>query len=184
MRLECPVIGRHNAANVLLAAVTANHLGVPPRTIEERIKTFHPVPHRLQPVSASFGTILDDTYNANPASMAGALRTLAQLGGEATQRVFIFGEMRDLGREVDRYHCEIVDLALDLGIDVILPVGEMAVAACRNHPCTAISIVEQARLADAIRKLCRDRLDSVVLVKGSRVLELERLVEILTESKS
>ncbi len=183
MRLECPLIGRHNASNLLLAAVTAARLGIPPRTIEERAKSFQPVPHRLQSISTVFGTILDDTYNANPASTSGALRALAQLGRKATQRVFIFGEMRDLGPEADRYHREIADLALDLGIDAILPVGETAISACRTRPHGAVSIVERSDLATAVRALCGKR-ESIVLVKGSRELELERLVAELVGSAS
>jgi UDP-N-acetylmuramoyl-tripeptide--D-alanyl-D-alanine ligase len=177
MRLVSPLIGRHNAVNLLLAGVTAYRLGVPPRTIEERTGTFVPVPHRLEPIDAPFGTILDDTYNANPASTAGALRALARCGGLETRRVFVFGEMRELGPEADRYHREAVDLALDLGIEAVLPVGDRAVNACRERLTKAVMIVEWAKLADAVRALCRDSADSLVLVKGSRALELERLVE-------
>jgi UDP-N-acetylmuramoyl-tripeptide--D-alanyl-D-alanine ligase len=177
MRLAAPLIGRHNAVNLLLAGVTAHRLGVPPGTIEGRAETFVPVPHRLEPIDAPFGTVLDDTYNANPASTAGALRALARCGGPETRRVFVFGEMRDLGPDADRYHREAVDLALDLGIDAVLPVGDRAVAACRERSTEAVTIVDRAELADAVRALCRDSADALVLVKGSRALELERLVD-------
>jgi UDP-N-acetylmuramoyl-tripeptide--D-alanyl-D-alanine ligase len=182
MRLVCPLIGRHNAANLLLAAVTADRLGVPADEIEARAKTFPPVPHRLQPIPVPFGTILDDTYNANPASTAGALRTLARLGGDRTHRVFVFGEMLDLGPDADRYHCEVLDLALHVGIDTILPVGRRAVAACRDRPSPPIAIVDRERIADAIRNRCKGPEDSLVLVKGSRALALERLVDELVNA--
>ncbi len=181
MHLVCPLIGRHNAANLLLAAVTADRLGLPADTIEERARTFAPVPHRLQPIPAPFGTILDDTYNANPASTAGALRALARLGDDETRRVFVFGEMRDLGPEADRYHREILDLAVHLGIDAILPVGARAVGACRERSSPAITIVDRDELDATIRSLCRDARHPFVLVKGSRALELERLVDRLVE---
>ena len=177
MRLVSPLIGRHNAVNLLLAGVTAYHLGVPPRAIEERAGTFAPVPHRLEPIDAPFGTVLDDTYNANPASTAGALRALARCGGPATRRVFVFGEMRELGPEADRYHREAVDLALDLGIDAVLPVGDRAVKACRTRLGDAIRFVDRDDLGGTIRSLCPAPRDAIVLVKGSRALELERLVE-------
>jgi len=124
-----------------------------------------------------FGTILDDTYNANPASTAGALRALARCGGPETRRVFVFGEMRELGPEADRYHREAVDLALDLGIDAVLPVGDLAVDACRTRPGDAIRFVDRDELDRAIRSICSASRDAFVLVKGSRALELERLVE-------
>jgi UDP-N-acetylmuramoyl-tripeptide--D-alanyl-D-alanine ligase len=182
MRLDCPLIGNHNAGNLLLAAVTADRLGVLPGAIEERAKTFRPVPHRFQPISAPFGTILDDTYNANPASTAGALRAFARLGGDRTHRVFVFGEMLDLGPDTDRYHLEALDLALCAGIDTVLPVGERAVAACRDRSAQAIVVVDRKRLSHAIRTLCPDSGDALVLVKGSRALELDRLVDELVNA--
>ena len=177
MRLVCPLIGKHNAGNLFLAAVTAHRLGLSLDTIEERTKTFAPVPRRLQPIPAPFGTILDDTYNANPASTAGALYALARLGGDETRRVFVFGEMRNLGPDADRYHREVLDLALHLEIDAIFPVGARAVGACRAHPARAITIVDRDDLGAAIRDLCRESEDHIVLAKGSRALELERLVD-------
>ncbi len=181
MRLVSTLIGRHNAVNLLLAAVTAHRLGVPPRAIEERTETFPYVPHRLEPVDAPLGTILDDTYNANPASTAGALRALAQCGGPETYRVFVFGEMWDLGPEAERYHREAVDLALDLGIDAVLPVGDRAIEACRTRSADAIRLVDRDALPRTIQSLCPDSGDAFVLVKGSRALELERLVNKLVD---
>ena len=104
MRLVCPLIGEHNAMNLLLAAATAVQLGISPDALQERAETFEPVPHRLRPVPTAFGTILDDTYNANPASAAGALACLAQFGGHRTRRAFVFGEMRDLGPDLSLIH--------------------------------------------------------------------------------
>jgi len=176
IRLDCPLIGRHNAVNLLLAAVTAERLGLAANTIEERAQTFAPVSHRLQLIHAPLGTILDDTYNANPASTAGALHTLARLGSDRAHRVFVFGEMRDLGPDSDRHHRRVLDLAVRLGIDAVLPVGQRAVAACREGSAQAADIVDRDRLGDTIRTLCRDSTESVVLVKGSRALQLERLV--------
>ena len=177
LRLDCPLIGRLNATNLLLAAGTAHQLGVPTEAIERRAQTFDPVPHRFQPVTAPFGTILDDTYNANPASTAGALRTLARLGGRQTRRVFVFGEMRDLGLDADRYHREILDLAVELNVDLIVPVGERATAACRERPSPSVALVEGGQVADAVRRFCQAGEEALVLVKGSRALELERLVD-------
>ena len=183
MRIDCPILGAHHASNLLLAAAAAGQLGVAPHAIEDRAATFVPVPHRLRPIETPFGTVLDDTYNANPVSSAGALRTLAGLGEPRTHRAFVFGEMRDLGRDTDRYHREILDLAIGLGIDAIFPVGARAIAACRERTSGAIEIVERNRLPERLAG-CVSGDDRIVLVKGSRVLELERLIEDLLALES
>jgi len=177
MRLRCPLVGAHHATNVLLAAAIALRLGARADEVERHIPTFRPIPHRLNPTSAPFGTVLDDTYNANPVSTEGALRVLAQLGGRSVRRVFIYGEMRDLGADADRYHHEILDLALRLGIDAILPVGDGAIAACRARVAPAVRIVARGELAGAIDALAHEGTELIVLVKGSRALALDRLVD-------
>ena len=174
--LNAPLLGRHNAVNLLLAALTAIELGVPPPLVEQRTPSFRPVPHRLQPLPAPFGTILDDTYNANPDSTRAALQVLAKSGPPSARRLFIYGDMLDLGRDSAWYHEEIAAWAGRLGIDKILPVGERAIRACRAvHP---PGFVDTGRedIVRRIRALLTGK-DNVVLVKGSRALGLERLVE-------
>ena len=177
IELDCPILGVHHATNLLLAAVAALQLGAAPDEIRERARTFEPVRHRLQPIEAPFGTILDDSYNANPASTAAALRVLAVLGEEPTRRTFVFGEMRDLGPDSDRYHREALDLALDLGIDAIHPIGERAIAACQPKTASAIRIIPRDQLPAHLRAPRPAGTDHILLVKGSRALALERLVE-------
>ncbi len=178
--LSCPLIGAHHAVNVLLACAAAHAMGTPWDAIRERTETFPPLPHRLERVSTPTATVLDDTYNANPASAEGALRVLAEIDPAASFRVFVFGEMRGLGAETDRYHRQILDLALSLPIDLILPVGEAAVDACRDAVSSTVALMpDRRRLLQRLRSLPKD---AVVLVKGSRALGLETLVDDLTAS--
>ena len=174
--IECGLMGRHNAGNLLLAATAAQRLGLSPAAIAERARSFAPVAHRLAPVPAPFGTVLDDTYNANPASTAGALHVMADWGESTTQRIFVFGEMLDLGVESDRFHREIAALALRLGIDTVIPVGDRPTAACRLE---AASITVEGDARTEVLRRIEPNCDAVVLVKGSRALRLERLVEAL-----
>jgi len=174
MRLSCPVLGRHNATNLLLAATAAVELGVDPQTIEQRAATFSPIPHRLQPVPASFGTMLDDTYNANPASTEAALRVLAGYGPPSVNRLFVFGDMLDLAAISEREHVRIAVLALELGIDCILPAGQRATRACQAIGGEHFRIVGRHGLVDAILETAGR--EAVVLVKGSRALGLETLI--------
>jgi len=180
LTLETGLLGDQNATNVLLAAACALRLGLSPHAIEERAATFEPIGRRLRPIPAPFGTVLDDTYNANPASTKAALRVLAQFGRPQSRRIFAFGDMLGLGEGSDRYHEEVLDLALNLGLDVA-PVGPRASAACAASGSDRIIKIGSEGAVAAIR----DRLsgpDVVVLVKGSRALELERIVAALLES--
>ena len=176
--LKPPLLGRHNATNLLLAAACALELGIPPDTIAERVSTFNPRPHRLRPVEARFGTILDDTYNANPSSTLAAIHVLDRYGNPDSKRIFVFGEMLDLGEESERYHRSIVEEALKLRIDLIFPLGDRPVEACRRLGSARAVISPPDRLVATI-KAALDRADNVVLVKGSRDLKLERIVDAL-----
>ena len=132
LRIETQLLGDHNAVNVLLAVACALELGASPQEIEEAAKDYRPRPHRLQALSAPFGTILDDTYNANPASMRAALRVLTSYGPPGARRVFVFGDMLGLGEGSDCFHREIATFAQSLGVDRILPAGARAANACRG----------------------------------------------------
>ncbi len=175
LRLETRLLGAHNLGNILLAVAAALRLGIDEQTIAERIAAFFPPPHRLQLIPAPFGYILDDTYNANPDSTAAALRTLAEL--PAKRRAFVFGEMLDLGRDSDRYHREILNLALSLGVSPIYPVGGAPIAAARERD---ISAVPRESLPGEIGSDLTGE-ENVLLVKGSHALGLERLVEHLRQ---
>jgi len=177
--MTCPLIGTHNANNLLLAATAANALGMSWASISAQSSSFDPIPHRLHPIHISFGTILDDCYNANPASMAAALQVLAAFGGKDSARVFVFGEMVGLGADTNRYHREVLDLALSLPIDTILPVGKVSTAACLAVNDPKIAFLPRDGIARYVRQLAQKRAiqSAIVLIKGSRVLGLEALVE-------
>ena len=178
--LSSPLLGRHNAINLLAAVSCALHLGVPPRTIKQQAKTFELVPHRLSLLRAPFGFLLDDTYNANPDSTSAALHVLAELDVPAKRRAFVFGDMLELGEESARFHRQILELALQLGISPIFPVGELATQAVTDTG-KAISeaafiIIPQGELADQIREHLPGS-QNLLLIKGSRRLGLEQIVD-------
>jgi UDP-N-acetylmuramoyl-tripeptide--D-alanyl-D-alanine ligase len=180
MRLETPLLGEHNAPNVLLAAACALHFEISPTDIERAMRSYAPPPHRLRAISSPFGVLLDDTYNANPASTAAALRVLAGSGKPSSRRLFVFGDMLDLGDESGRFHREIVELAISLGIDLVLPAGERAAEACAGLTRCRSSLVEARDRADALRRELEGA-ENLVLVKGSRALGLDRLVAELAD---
>jgi len=176
--LDTPLLGRHNATNVLLAAAAAVHFHVPAETIASRIRNAPIPPHRLERIRTSFGWILDDTYNANPASGAAALEVLASLGSPADRRVFVFGDMLGLGDRSGAEHRKILDAAIQAEIDVVLPVGDRATGACRNVSHPSIVFCERDDVPRAIRTMAADR-STVVLIKGSHDLDMESIVAAL-----
>ncbi len=180
LRLICPLIGRHNAINLLAAVSCALYLGVPPRTIKQQAKTFEPVPHRLRLLRAPFGFLLDDTYNANPDSTSAALHVLAEFDVPVERRAFVFGDMLELGEESPSFHRQILELALSLNIAPIFPVGKFATQAAEALRGSILPgmIVTAAReeLVDRIRESLRGK-QTLLLVKGSRRLGLEQIVD-------
>ena len=169
------LMGEHNASNVLLASAAARELGMPWPAISATLPTF-------QPIRTPTSVVLDDSYNANPASTEAALRVLAAYGDESMTRVFVFGEMRGLGPDAPCYHDEVVQTARSLSIDKILPVGDLAVAACRRVDAKAETRMALTR--EEILSFLRDQSNAVILIKGSRALGLERLVAALVEAPS
>jgi len=184
LHLVTRLLGVHNAANALLAAACALTLGVEPEAIEERIQTFYPFSHRLNLLEAPFGHLLDDTYNANPDSTRAALLTLDNLDLPAKQRAFVFGDMLDLGDNTAGFHREIVELAIELGIGPIFPVGDLACAAAHEAEERGggdrFVFAEKSNLADRINE-CLPGKENVLLVKGSHAVGLEALVKQLIE---
>ena len=171
--LDCPIIGSHQATNVLLAATAARTLGVDWQSIQAQLACFTPVDHRLCALPAPFGTILDDTYNANPASTEAALHVLASYD-EPSSKLFIFGEMGGLGDQTEHYHRKIAQLALGFPIDQVIPVGQAAMDACNREQDARIAFVPREQIADHVRNRPSPM---TVLVKGSRHLQMETLVD-------
>ena len=178
LHLETRLIGVHNATNILLAVGVAIELGLSPRKIEERIETFSPFPHRLNLIPAPFGYILDDSYNANPESTRAALMALARLELPVKHRAFVFGDMLDLAEDSPRYHDEMIDLALELGIGPIFPVGDQATqSAKRASTATPFIFCQRHDLARCIRTHLSDE-KTALLVKGSLAIGLTKIVEL------
>jgi UDP-N-acetylmuramoyl-tripeptide--D-alanyl-D-alanine ligase len=160
---------RHQAANAVAALTVVEALGLPlPETLVE-------VPFSRWRCEESDlpggGLLINDAYNANPASMRAALEHLVERAGER-RMVAVLGEMAELGVEAPRYHDEIGALARDLGVDVVVGVGELA---RRYAP------DEWAADAGAATELVRAIVASgdAVLVKASRAVGLEVVADAL-----
>ena len=172
---DLQVSGAHNACNALAATAAAIVLNVPLETIVAGLEKFGGVAGRLQRKAARHGaTLIDDTYNANPASLRAAIGVLAQADG---RRVLVLGDMGELGDNAAAFHAGIGSEARSAGIEKLYALGELSHNAARAFGNGAQHF---GRIED-LQKALEDELDAdtTVLVKGSRFMKMERVVEFL-----
>ncbi len=163
--VSLPLAGRHMASNAAAAIAVGVALGVSLESMAAGLAVVRIADHRMAEVRTLRGaTILDDCYNANPTSMEAALQTLASIG--SARKTAILGLMAELD-DPGRSHAEIAATARGLGIRVVA-VG------------TDLYGVEPISIDDAIALLSGMDSDDAVLVKGSRVAGLERIVEAIS----
>ncbi len=179
--VRCPLLGRHNATNVLAAVSSAMALGVPWKLITQQTPTFRPPPHRLTlRHGLPWGTLLDDSYNANPDSALAALDVLEALTSGPSERTVVFGEMQGLGSFTERGHRIVAERLVSLGVSAVVPYGEAAVDAVSAQPALAcLSREEDWEKLAAVLHAHMIRHPGVLLVKGSHALRLEQLADLL-----
>jgi UDP-N-acetylmuramoyl-tripeptide--D-alanyl-D-alanine ligase len=168
--------GAHTASNALAAAAVAAALGIPADRVKAGLAGLAPPSGRLQPRSASAGyTVLDDTYNANPASLEAALAVLGEAGdGASGRRWLVLGDMGELGDEARQWHGWAGEQARRYGVDRLVAVGEYAVESARTFGSGAEWAADWEQALPLVANAVEggDR----VLVKGSRAMALDRLV--------
>ncbi len=170
VRLNVP--GRHNQNNALAAAAAASALGIDAKAIREGLESFQGVPGRLQTkFSARGALIIDDTYNANPDSVRAAIAVLAARPG---RRILVLGDLGELGKEAPGLHAEVGEVARTAGLDDCFTLGELTRETCR-------AFGPQASHFDSVEALVNTlhpqlNADATVLVKGSRFMQMERVV--------
>jgi UDP-N-acetylmuramyl pentapeptide synthase len=164
--------------NALLAVGAGRVFGLSLEECAEGLRKLQLTKGRLEQKLIRGVHILDDTYNANPDSMAAALRTLSQMPA-AGRRIAVLGRMAELGSESERGHLSVGEVAAEIGVDCLIAVGdEAAVAADAAWRGGVEKVVKVATNEEAVKSL-RDlvRPGDVVLVKGSRSAHMERIVE-------
>ena len=172
MDIKLQVPGVHNARNALAATAAAIALHIPLVTIKQGLEDFGGVSGRLQRKQAGNGaTVIDDTYNANPASMQAALEVLAQTKGK---RIFVLGDMGELGVDAAQFHKDIGKAARGLGIEQVYALGDMSVGVVEEFGVGAQHYQDLDTLCAALDK----EMDAhtTVLIKGSRFMKMERVV--------
>ena len=177
-----PTRGAHNLRNAMLALAVARELGI---SMEDAARgmaraTFPSMRMEMAPLGKGGATLINDAYNASPASMRAAIDVLAG-SGAGRQRVAVLGSMRELGVHAPRLHQEVARAALASPVEIVAGMGEIGEALRAvgdGDPRVVVGgDVEELWTALAPR-LARD---AVILLKASRGVKLERLVPPLTE---
>lgn len=170
--VRLPVPGRHNVRNACAAAAIATALGIAPEQIQVALEQVKPVSGRLQPLAGLHGsTLFDDSYNANPLSVAAAAEFLAGLPGQSW---LVLGDMGELGDDSARLHREVGDVVKRAGVDRLFATGELSRNATEAFGKHAVWFGSVDALIDALRVSVTA--DANVLVKGSRFMRMERVV--------
>ena len=168
------IAGRHNVRNSLAAAACALAAGVPLQAIAEGLESFEAVKGRSRAMGVHIAgraiTLVDDTYNANPDSVRAAIDVLAEL---PPPRLAVLGDMGEVGNQGPQFHAEVGEHARQRGIEKLFTLGTQSLAMKGRHfdDVGALNVAVVAELATA----------ASVLVKGSRFMKMERVVDAILE---
>ncbi len=181
--ISLPLPGRHNVMNALAASAAALAAGATLSAVKAGLTTLADVNGRLQIKQSPAGiTVIDDTYNANPASLQAGLNVLHEQAG--SERIVVLGDMGELGGEAAALHRQMGDQIRASGVGQLFTVGELAQLAGGSFGDNAHHFTTQAALIVALKSaLLTLGGAAIVMVKGSRSMQMEKVVAALLEMK-
>ena len=180
LQFDLHIAGRHNIKNALAAAACALAAGVPVATVAQGLSAFVPVQGRSRALSLALDglsiTVVDDSYNANPDSVRAAIDVLADLPGP---RLLVLGDMGEVGSQGPAFHTEAGAYAATKGIEHVLLSGHLS-----RHAHAAAPGSRHFEDMAALRQAAVALLPKVasVLVKGSRFMRMEQVVDAVTQA--
>jgi UDP-N-acetylmuramoyl-tripeptide--D-alanyl-D-alanine ligase len=169
--IQSNLIGKYNFTNIAAAITIGTYFKISETAIKEAIESYVPANNRSQILTTKHNTIILDAYNANPSSMQVALENFDTL--KAPSKVVILGDMFELGKESVHEHQVIVDLAIAFNFDETYFVGENFNIAKTNKP----QFKTYQAFEDFLKK--NPLKNSSILIKGSRGMRLERILEFI-----
>ena len=185
LEVTLPIMGHHNVYNALAAAAAANQLGLDLPAIRAGLETVTPPDMRMELTRTKGGlAVLNDAYNASPASVIAALRTLQALKGY-DRKVAVLGDMLELGDYARKAHEDVGRALVESGVKKLIVVGKLAGsiadgARAAGIPNDAVKSYETS--AEAAKKIKSHlRAGDAVLVKGSRAVKMEAIVRALLD---
>ena len=180
---ECKInlLGKHNALNALAAVATVSALDIDAEKIKQGLESVNPVKGRLQPIKLDKEIILlNDAYNANPDSMKAGIDVLSQL--KAKKKILVVGDMGELGEASIQLHKMIGDYAASQQIDSFLSYGPLMSIAADAFGSAGYNTENFEQLLQRLSVEITQ--SSVILVKGSRAMRMERVIESLEKHYS
>ncbi|MCL6264868.1 UDP-N-acetylmuramoyl-tripeptide--D-alanyl-D-alanine ligase [Flagellimonas myxillae] len=170
-RVATQLVGKYNFTNCCAAITMGKYFNVSPSDIKEALEAYQPKNNRSQIIEQGGYKIILDAYNANPTSMQAALENFSSM--EATSKTLILGDMFELGTDADQEHQQIADLAQEMGFEHVVLVGSNFFGAqtpflqCKDFEALKMHLSENPPQKGSL------------LIKGSRGMALERVLELL-----
>ncbi len=178
LKIHLPVLGKHNMYNALAATAAAYAMGIDQKKIADGLQNTREVSGRLQIKQGILGaTIIDDTYNANPASLQAAIDVLCAQHGEPW---LVLGDMGELGEEAASIHAQMGEMARAAGVKRLFGLGELAAHAVTAFGDQGLHFRKHEDLSKEL--LGQLNSDCCVLVKGSRAMHMEDVVKLVAQS--
>lgn len=178
--MRIPVPGEHNIKDALAAIAVGEELGIAHDDIKEALAGFKPPEKRSNVIPTRRGVVvIDDTYNASPPSTLSAIKTLSMMEGD--RKIAVLGDMLELGDHAIDAHLEVGRAVRDSGIDLLMVVGQLARLIARGAIDAGMPISQVMEYEDSLQAareiIGKVRERDVVLVKGSRAMKMEKVVE-------
>ena len=174
--IHLPCIGYHNVFNALAAATVGYWAGLTLEQIKTGLETFRTVQMRLQSININGFRIINDAYNANPDSVQSALELFSDLHANG-EKIAVLGDMLELGEQSDRLHLQI-GKNIPTNLDLLITVGKLSRQIAKGAEKRISHIISCDSAKDVVPIIDRHLSDGdIILIKGSRRLKLEQIVE-------
>ena len=171
------LMGKHNVLNAAAAAAAAAAAGMDAEAVRRGLESVEPVSGRLRQLTGPYGsTLIDDSYNANPASLRAAIDVLGCCNG---RRYLVLGDMAELGDEAPSLHAAVGEVAREKGLDGLLTLGPLSALAAEAFGAGAVAFDALTPLVSHLNTLLAENV--TVLIKGSRSAGMERVIDALNE---
>ncbi|MHB1455419.1 MAG: UDP-N-acetylmuramoyl-tripeptide--D-alanyl-D-alanine ligase [Armatimonadota bacterium] len=185
IKVKLPVMGQHSMLNALAASASAYAMGVDMESMRDGLESFTQPSMRMEFTVTQGGYgVLNDCYNASPASVSAAIQTLNAICGY-TRKIAVLGDMLELGDFAGKAHHDIGTALKNNGVDILVAVGELSEEIANGAIQSGFSVDAVYRCADSedAALLLGDMISpgDAVLVKGSRGMKMEKIVRILLD---